>query len=283
MERDDDILSNSQPPSLHIVDVVESDDDVLVRWNNTSSRFQKLASNISSHRAVRNKFIRDESGHGCGQVHYVRNLEQMRRYEEEKQCSSVTAVLPFLLEELSKRVGTLLMAYGSLIHINREKDLVNSDGEYLDDDIDLWASASAMYGITQIEPELFTEFGWSFRTILGGDGYIQLMQLLSVCGHEPSKQISKVNPGSGEPSLEVYQLNVMTRPNVKRLIKDMWQGTQLLEADVYPSKQVVLNSTKFSQPLRLQVPNEPLKVLSCLYGNWTIPSTAHASMRNKCF
>jgi len=122
----------------------------------------------------------------------------------------------------------MMIAYGDLIHLHREKDFVNATtGEFYDDDIDLWVSLPTLATITQLERQLFHQFGWTMRLIVtkkevikpwgypylrssyiaeGGDKeYVAFAQLFAVCGHVIDDKFSE-KIVSDEPTIDLYPI-----------------------------------------------------------------------------
>ena len=50
---------------------------------------------------------------------YVRNQDQMQ--ESSDGCTPTIEVLAWLMDEVNARMGTLMITYGGLIHLYREK------------------------------------------------------------------------------------------------------------------------------------------------------------------
>jgi len=274
-------VSVSQNPHPDVAPDVVLDADVMVRWTENSV-FQRSSVNYTENSEQLDFLRRWNGAFSFGiRVKYLRNFEDLKVIEKLNNCTSALYVLHWLTVEMSKRNSTLMVAYGGLIHIYREKDLLNKDtGEYFDDDIDLWAAATTAYNIIQLESELFQRFGWTVRVFISGDGYVVLLQLMASCGHAPIEQVSKAK--ANEPALEIYVLQAVPNSQGSRFAKDMWQGNQFSEALIYPRRLISVNATGVSHLLLLQVPNQPFDVLTCLYENWTQPSPEHAKEHVQC-
>ncbi len=81
------------------------------------------------------------------------------------QCALETFdVLAWLMDEINAQSGTLMVTYGGLIRLFREKHLVNPEtGEFYGDDIDTWATPDTAEWIVSMEPAMYEKFGWSLR------------------------------------------------------------------------------------------------------------------------
>jgi len=264
---------------------VTQDEDVLVQWSPKLS-YQKLNSEHDIDREAKDHFLDqwrnlDSFQSNNGTVRYGRNFGDIQATGEAGNCKSMPRVLQWLFAEMSKRNCTLMLAYGGLIHVYREGDLINNQtGKYIDDDLDLWASSNTVYNIIQLEPVIFYRFGWTYRTFLSADGFVVFLQLIASCGHSPVAEAAKAS--ANEPALEIYVLHGERHAVGERVVKDLWQGTQIPEAILYPPGSVCLNVTGIPELLYLQVPKLPYTILNCIYGEWKIPSKNHASQNVKC-
>ena len=87
--------------------------------------------------------------------------------------------------QVNANKGCMMVAYGGLIHMHRERDFVNSTTcVLLDDDIDTWASPKTLAHVATLETQLFDMFGWTIRRFLQG-GFVVLVQIVASCGHTP--------------------------------------------------------------------------------------------------
>ena len=56
-------------------------------------------------------------------------------------CAGTLDVINWIMGQVNANKGCMMVAYGGLLHMHRERDLVNSTtGVLLDNDIDTWAS-----------------------------------------------------------------------------------------------------------------------------------------------
>jgi len=215
-----------------------------------------------------------------GKVIYMRKEKDVVTRGKSENCAPTLDVLAWLMDQVNTKKGALMIAYGDLIHIHREKEFVNeTTGKYIDDDIDLWASLETVIHVGQLEPELFSKFGWTVRLFVSVDEYVVLLQIVAACGHEVLHNADKAI--SSHPAIEIYPLPVVM-VNGTLMAQDMWQDNRFLGSMVYPPEHITFNSIGTSHPLQLQLPREALKVMTCLYGNWTIPSKDHAPVSRNC-
>jgi len=256
----------------------------IVHWTEGQS-YQKLDSETKTGREAIDSFLgqwKDYSSFSAsnGTVRYLRNFVDVRAAGERNSCTSLPRVLQWLTAEMSNRNDTLMVAYGGLIHMYRERDFLdNMTGKYIDDDIDFWASSNTIYNIIQLEPEIFRRFGWTVRTFLS-NGFVVFLQMMASCGHSPANKAAKVV--ANEPALEMYVLHSEHHHKGDNVVKDLWQGTRITEANLYPPKLVSLNITGLSELLHLWVPKHSETILTCIYGQWKVPSTNHASRGTEC-
>jgi len=215
-----------------------------------------------------------------GLVRYVRPETAIIAVGSSRTCAQVLDVLAALFATLSLREEhEMMLAYGGLIHIHRDKDFVNkTNGKYFDDDIDVWVNGKAMASLVQLEPILFNKFGWTVRLYTVGS-YIVFAQILATCGHTPMAKASKVR--ANEPAVDVYPLSEAYKDD-RILLKDLWQGTTFSETMMYPTKPYELISHIATQPIRMQMPAKDEEIMSCLYGNWKVHSKKHARRSLKC-
>ena len=104
---------------------------------------------------------------GCGAEYFRSNLEWKQKKQQRTTCSSTLEVLSWLMDQVNSRNLTMMIAYGELIHLLREKALIRSDGTYYDDDFDTWVTPSSLETILKLEPDLWNNFGWSIRVFFG--------------------------------------------------------------------------------------------------------------------
>ena len=258
--------------------------DVLVRWtNDTSFQVYPVEDTEDDKQLL---FLRGWKGYSSykhgGWVKYLRNFEDIYTEGNKDNCTSSLHVLQWLTNEMSIRNCSLMIAYGELIHVFREKSFFanNSTTKYLDDDIDIWAASITVYNVIQLEPVIFKQFGWTVRLFISREGYVVFLQLMPACGHKPVNIASKIT--ASEPALEIYVIQTVSNSDGSKYVQDLWQGTLLSESLVYPPVVHSLKMSGFSETLHLQVPNRPRDILTCIYGEWTQPSSAHSGMNIEC-
>ena len=208
-----------------------------------------------------------------GVVKYVRADAEIEAVSRSRQCSRVSTVLAWLMKCAEKRKESLMLAYGVLLHYHRENTIWNSsNGDYLDDDVDLWASPDAVKQIIKHEHKIFTMFGWTMRVYLKYE-YVVFIQVVCSCGHKPEARVSKVI--ADEPAIEIYPL-VRDPTSVGKIALDTWQGNKIDISFLLPTHDGVLNG------LSIKIPKRSLKILDCLYGEWRTPSPEHDSGLSVC-
>merc|ERR1711862_309362 len=166
--------------------------------------------------------------------------------------------------------GFLMLGYGQLIHFLRDKEFVNEAGDYIDDDIDLWASLETFLNILSLESDLFSFHGWTIRAFIkesSGREYITFVQVVNSCSHNPSGNIAKAD----HIAIEVYPLAYMQVNNDEYLFKDLWQHMKFGVSLIAPPQCITFNSAGTSYPLHLQIPHGSFSILECLYGDWETP------------
>jgi len=213
---------------------------------------------------------------------YLRNTVDITTRGKEGNCGVSLDVVAWLMDKVNERGGVLILAYGELIHFHREKDFVDAEtGKYIDDDFDFWAPVEMMKILSELEPELFDRFGFTVRYFVNRRGYIVLAQVLASCGLLNLK-VGKVQ--SSQPGIEIYPLAFKDDKGSRLL--DLWQGNEFQSDLMYPPKHIQFVSTGIKKgtsiTLRLQLPNAELHIMTCLYGNWSIPSSKHAGYTGKC-
>jgi len=224
-------------------------------------------------------------------VRYLRNTADIITRGKAGNCTlSSLDVLAWIMNEVNNvkhdsKSSTLMIAYGGLIHIHREKEFVNkTTGQYIDDDVDLWASLETLVRVGRLEPELFEQHGWTMRAFIDPGNYVIFYQLMAACGHEPSlladKLVGKI------PAIEIYGVTKVQK-SIKSLetspfVKDLWMGNYFSESMFYPPQYIDFVTAGALQTLHLQLPNKVLDIMACVYGNWTTPSGKHASARLVC-
>jgi len=214
-------------------------------------------------------------------VRYLRNTRDIITRGKAGNCTvSTLDVLAWIMNEVNNvkndsKSSTLMIAYGGLIHIHREKEFVNkTTGQYIDDDVDLWASLETLVRVGRLEPELFEQHGWTMRAFIDPGNYVIFYQLMAACGHEPSLLASKL---VGKiPAIEIYGVTKVQK-SIKSLetspfVKDLWMGNYFSESMFYPPQYIDFVTAGALQTLHLQLPNKVLDIMACLYGNWITPS-----------
>jgi hypothetical protein len=214
---------------------------------------------------------------GKTQVKYMREFDHIKERGDRGNCTNAIQVLGYIMDEVNEHDETMMIAYGGLIHLLREKDFVNKHtGKYIDDDIDTFASIDTVRFLGNLEPELFAKFGWTTRVFLDDMGYVVFMQILASCRHTPTEKACKVR--AAEPPIEVYPLaQSIPSKDGKPMVKDIWQVLSYPASMMFPSQQIRFESAAApNRPLHLQIPNKSHDLLEGLYGDWMTPSSAHA-------
>ena len=100
---------------------------------------------------------------------------------------------------------------------------------------------------------------------------------MAVCG----LNLNTAKVRSDQPGIDLYPLLVKDDATVL----DIWQGNEYQSRLMYPPKHVQFVSSSQNNgkvTLNLQLPPEELDIMTCLYGDWTVPSDAHASEVLSC-
>ena len=216
-------------------------------------------------------------------VRYLRNTKDIVARGMYGKCANTLEILGWIMDEANKKNGILMIAYGELIHVHREKDFVHKEnGTYIDDDFDMLVSVDTVSLLGTLEPELFKRFGWTMRAFLNSQGYLVFIQIMQSCGHTPIARAGKVK--SSEPVMEIYPLaRSIDSPDGSSILKDLWAGNLFTESMIFPPNHISFESAATSRPLHLQIPNKPFDFLECMYGNWTVPSSQHGPPNSHCF
>mmetsp|Transcript_25619 Transcript_25619/g.46328 ORF Transcript_25619/g.46328 Transcript_25619/m.46328 type:complete len:333 (-) Transcript_25619:162-1160(-) len=215
-----------------------------------------------------------------GGVRYLTNRTWIQTRGKQGNCAGALPVFNWIMKQVIENDGCLMLAYGELIHIHREKDFVNEQGKFIDDDIDLWASPGTLAHVATLERQLNSKFGWTMRCFIH-DGKVVLVQIVATCGHT---KFTAGKSKSSQPGIEVYPMFTIPRQGKETqhdVVKDIWQGTQFPEPVMFPAKEMALKSRGMKEPLDLQIPHHSLQLMECLYGNWKVPSSKHAGNRMK--
>lgn len=214
---------------------------------------------------------------------YLRDAKEIEERGKQGSCTGVLDVLDWLMSEVNDtNNGCLMIAYGELIHMHREKDFVNNMGQFLDDDIDTWVSLETVARIASLEPELFRRFGWTVRAAVVRGQFVTLAQIVASCGLNLTTRTGKII--SSQPAIEMYPIvTIPDQEKERNIVKDLWQGNLFPESMMFPRKNVTFISAGTHHPLQLQLPNQPEPVMECLYGNWRLPSGRHSLAFSSCF
>jgi hypothetical protein len=255
--------------------------------NNVGTRTNNFSLKLMNQREVKvitvggNKTCKSKSGNPS--VQYARNKNSIMK---QKNCTNSMDVLAWITNEANSRNKSLIMTYGALIHIFREKDFFGTES-YLDDDIDMLATPETIEFLLDLEPVLWHSFGWSSRCFLQCDEII-FVQIFPACNHNFQLRVSKITSGTSglfkkrEPALELYPL-LLARDE---FLEDYWNGISYSERLIFPSEHLKFDasfepSSAVKVPMELQIPREALAVLNCVYGNWKVFSSQHAPFRRK--
>mmetsp|Transcript_6565 Transcript_6565/g.14545 ORF Transcript_6565/g.14545 Transcript_6565/m.14545 type:complete len:430 (+) Transcript_6565:741-2030(+) len=228
-------------------------------------------------------------------VSYARDEKEILARGSQGKCAGALVVLDWIMDKVHEVNGMLMLAYGDLIHIHREKDFVDKEtGQYIDDDIDSMVNLETFSYIAGLERELFLNFGWSIRIHQLDDKYALQGQIFATCGHvithkrskatsvEPTIEIYPiVTIPTNDPIIELYRGSVIQNPqrHTYRIVRDIWQGTLFPEEMMFPPQHFALDSSTGLE-LDLQIPAQALTVMDCLYGEWRVPSSRRAGTRN---
>jgi len=232
---------------------------------------------------------------GCGAEYFRSNLEWKQKKQQRTTCSSTLEVLSWLMDQVNSRNLTMMIAYGELIHLLREKALIRSDGTYYDDDFDTWVTPSSLETILKLEPDLWNNFGWSIRVFLRcSDGTkVKLgrhktniaifAQILPVCGHKyhNNEMMAMEKPVAKYPAIEMYVLQSIGHEQ-EGILRENWQGDFFSENWLLPAKPFPFDMPGFNKTLNLQIPAQSEKLLDCMYGNWHVYSTEHHDKGENC-
>lgn len=247
----------------------------------TAKKFRNFGAEILQHQKFKNF-------NGCG-LEYLRSRLEWRQKEEQKtSCSSTVEVFSWLMDQVNSQNSTMMVAYGELIHILRDKALFRSDGNYYDDDFDTWVTPSSFQTILKMEPYLWNKFGWSIRVFLlcsDTPGNRQktntaiFAQILPVCGHQYREEMSKAV--AKYPAIEMYILQPIGHKQ-QGILRENWQGDFFPQDWLFPAKAFPFDSPGFNKTLNLQIPAQSEKLLDCMYGNWHVYSKDHHNKGTEC-
>ena len=173
----------------------------------------------------------------------VKHVRGQRDFSRKLTCSSTEDVLKWLFSETRAFKDGLSLAYGELLHTQREGELMNStDGVYFDDDIDVWIAPHVLANVIEREPYLFTSFGWSARIFVTGE-YTVFAQLMAVCGYTQNTRIGKLK--SESPAIELYPLAKLQVDGT--CVKDLWQNTIITQHMIFPFDSIRLGVESVSE------------------------------------
>mmetsp|Transcript_15985 Transcript_15985/g.20891 ORF Transcript_15985/g.20891 Transcript_15985/m.20891 type:complete len:331 (+) Transcript_15985:51-1043(+) len=208
---------------------------------------------------------------GTTTVEYFKSQDLMISRQNLTNCTNSLDVLAWLMNEINSYNETLMITYGGLIHVLREREFVRSNGEYIDDDFDTWVTPTTFQSIADFEPEIWQKFGWTLRIFKSCRNDTVLGQLVSACGHTYSRGVAKSS--QDHPSIELYPLLINATSG---RAKDLWQGTAYPTQLLFPQRHLRFHSNGTNATLNLQIPRYSEKILTCLYGNWSVPSKKNA-------
>jgi len=213
-----------------------------------------------------------QSHFGCGADYFRSNLEWEQKTQQQTICSPTLEVFSWLMDQVNSRNLTMMIAYGELIHLLREKALIHSDGTYYDDDFDTWVTPSSFETILKLEPYLWNNFGWSIRVFFRcSEGTEEerhktniaiFAQILPVCGHQYKAVMEKAV--AKYPAIEMYVLQSIGHEQ-EGILHENWQGELFSESWLLPAKPFPFDMPGFNKTLNLQIPAQPEKLLDCLY------------------
>lgn len=196
-------------------------------------------------------------------------IEKNRPFVDPGRCTNSLNVLAWVMNEINKRNQTMMIAYGGLIHIFRENDFVEPDGNnYIDDDFDMWVTPESFETLIDLEPTIWEKFSWTIRIFSNCNKDTVFAQVIAACGHKYNQQPWKAV--SSFPAFELYTLHTMRiDPTTTR---DNWQGGKIPTSLLYPPKHLPFTSKATKKTLHLQIPAHSEDIMRCIYGNWSQPS-----------
>eukprot|EP00984_Skeletonema_dohrnii_P017493 scaffold7976_cov89-Skeletonema_dohrnii-CCMP3373.AAC.1 len=212
----------------------------------------------------------------CG-VDYFRSESEWIEKQQQTICTPSIDVYAWLMDKVNcfGEGYPLWTAYGELIHLLRDKTLINPDGTYLDDDFDTWVTHPTLQMILNLEPYLWSHFGWSIRFSYSCDKSIIFAQLTPVCGHEYyTNRLAKVK--AQYPAIELYAMRKEYREGEGWWLKDLQTKTSFPLDWLVPARRHQYGT------IHLQIPAQSEKILDCVYGNWHVFSKGHARVNKDC-
>lgn len=274
--------SENNDQSLHLRRQLSfSDPATRVRKTQTTSSEDGFCENMDSPIMLDGKFKDFTIDHdnirlGSPCVFYLRNQDEWGSPAAET-CASSLEVLAWLTDRMQEQDEKMIIAYGELIHTLREKEFVNPDGSYMDDDIDTWVTPTSYQLIKDLEPDLWRHFGWSLRVYLGFENTVKFGQLVPHCGHEYNPREFKTT--QDYPPIDMYLLQEIESYDdaAGPVVRDNWQGPVYYRDWFFPTQSLQMVTRGLDRPIHLELPANPEKILECLYGDWTKPSKDHAN------
>ena len=61
------------------------------------------------------------------------------------------------------------------------------------------------------------------------------------------------------------------------ILKDIWLNFRFTSEVMYPPRVIEFKSMGTPTVMHLQIPNQALRILRCVYGKWEVPSFEHAA------
>jgi len=213
---------------------------------------------------------------------YLRPFDEIiARGKSGEKCATMPELMNWILKQFheSEEEYPWLLAYGQMIHLFREKDFVNKNRRYIDDDMDTWALPETILWIIEHEQELFEKFGWTMKLYGPSPNVITFIQMMASCGHKPANTITKVHD-SKEPAIELYPL--IPALDDDSVLIDAWQGTHFPRDWVLPAQNYTFKSIVLEDEITLELPANHDAILECMYGDWSVSSNEHAPKRKVC-
>jgi len=273
------------PLDRNSVQNINSEIDLPLPLPQLPLKFRNITATIPQHLQFQ------QSNFGCGADYFRSNLEWEQKTQQQTICSPTLEVFSWLMDQVNSRNLTMMIGYGELIHLLREKALIHSDGTYYDDDFDTWVTPSSFETILKLEPYLWNNFGWSIRVFFRcSEGTKDkqerhktniaiFAQILPVCGHQYKAVMEKAV--AKYPAIEMYVLQSIGHEQ-EGILHENWQGELFPEGWLLPAKPFPFDMPGFNKTLNLQIPAQSEKLLDCMYGNWHVYSTEHHDKGENC-
>jgi len=212
------------------------------------------------------------------EVKYVRDRQEIVQKKTSRACTKSLDVYAWLMDQTNSRNETMMITYGGLIHVLREREFVFPNGAYIDDDFDTWVTPTNFRNIVNLEPVVWQKFGWTLRIYQNCNSHTIFGQLVSACGHMYQERPSKAK--QDHPAIELYILQELT--NTSGIVRDLWQGGGNIPKQlIYPQQHLPFSSSGTNATLNIQIPRYSEEILTCIYGNWSVPSSKHAGVKNR--